>query len=280
MSALGELLAGVAHELNNPLSVVVGHAMMLREETADANTLRRIDKIAQAAERCTRIVKSFLAMARQEPAVLSPVDPNPVVRRALDAARTGDGLAAEVELRLDDDLPPIMADADQIAQVVLNLVCNAAQAIAASGVGGRIVVSSEFRNGSVEIRVSDDGPGISSEIRGRVFEPFFTTKGEGTGLGLALCHRVVISHRGRIRVDPRPGGGTVFTVRLPMADKVAREPAPSANGVKGPARARILIVEDEADVAELMRDILRSQHHEIDHATTGEAALRLIRKHP
>ncbi len=279
MSALGELLAGVAHELNNPLSVVVGHALMLREETADPEILRRIDKIGLAAERCTRIVKSFLAMARQEAAVLAPVDLEAVAQVALDALRHGPGgLAARVDLALAGGLPPVMADADQLAQVVMNLVTNADQAIAATGRAGTIRIASADLGGKVELRIADDGPGVPEALRARIFDPFFTTKdvGEGTGLGLALCHRVMTALGGRIEVGDRPGGGAVFALRLPAAKTSgARRAAESAED-RALAPARVLIVEDEAEVAGLIAEILHRAGFDVTHATSGEEGLERL----
>jgi signal transduction histidine kinase/ActR/RegA family two-component response regulator len=281
MSALGELLAGVAHELNNPLSVVVGHALMLREEASDPEVARRTEKIGQAAERCARIVKSFLAMARQQPAALAPVDFDAVIRTGLDAVLNAPaGVGAEVEVALAGGLPQVMADADQLAQVVVNLVTNADQAIARSGRPGRIRVATGYHAGtrSVELTVADNGPGIPVAIRKRVFEPFFTTKevNEGTGIGLALCHRVVASHGGRIRLEETPGGGATFVVRLPVAP-AGRPAAVAPEATAGAtARAPLLVVDDEPDVAELIREILTRQGFQVDHAPSGEAALAMI----
>jgi signal transduction histidine kinase len=278
MSALGELLAGVAHELNNPLSVVVGHALMLREETADPAILRRIDKIGQAAERCTRIVKSFLAMAREETTMLVPVDLDAVVLTALDALRHGPGgLGARLETALDGALPPVLADADQLAQVVMNLVTNADQAIAGTGRAGTIRLATRDLGGRVELCVEDDGPGVPEALRARIFDPFFTTKevGQGTGLGLALCHRVVSRLHGRIDVTDRPGGGAIFALRLPVA---AQTPAPGeeARTEPGPAgSARVLLIEDEDSVASLLREILTRSGYEVSHVASGEEGLRL-----
>ncbi len=279
LSALGELLAGVAHELNNPLSVVVGHAMMLREETADPEILRRIDRISQAAERCTRIVKSFLAMARQEEAVLAPVDLEAVAQVALDALRHGPvGLRARLEVALAGALPPVMADADQLAQVVMNLVTNADQAIAGTGRAGTIRITSRDLGGKVELRVEDDGPGVPPALRARIFDPFFTTKevGEGTGLGLALCHRVMSALGGRIEVADRPGGGAVFAMRLPVATAPGTRPArmPAKTGALAPAR--VLLIEDEAEVAGLIAEILRRAGFDVLHASSGEDGLRRL----
>jgi signal transduction histidine kinase/CheY-like chemotaxis protein len=275
MSALGELLAGVAHELNNPLSVVVGHALMLREETSDPDTLRRIDKIDRAAERCARIVKSFLAMARQEPALLAPVDLATAVTAALDGLRHGtEPLRARVDLRLAPGPTPVMADESQLAQVVVNLVCNADQALEARP-DPLIEVATLRTPEGVALSVADNGPGIPGALRTRIFDPFFTTKevGRGTGLGLALCHRIVTSHGGTIAAGTRPGGGAFFTVTLPLASGATEAPLPPAANGQASAPARILLVEDEADVAELMCDILRRAGFDPVHAPSAEAAL-------
>ncbi|WP_138471395.1 ATP-binding protein [Poseidonocella sp. HB161398] len=280
MSALGELLAGVAHELNNPLSVVVGHALMLREESIDAEALRRVGKISDAAERCTRIVKSFLAMARQQPAQLVPVDLAATAELALDALRgSAEGIRAEVETAIAPDLPMVRGDAQQLGQVVINLVANADQAIRDSGTGGRIRMSLRAVPGQdmVELAVSDDGPGIPVALRTRIFDPLFTTKpaGSGTGLGLALCHRIVTAHAGRIQVAARPGPGAEIRVSLPVTRELEAAEA-AGNGAEAPApRGRILVIDDEEDVSDLIREILERDGFEVTVAASGEAGLEL-----
>jgi signal transduction histidine kinase/CheY-like chemotaxis protein len=285
MSALGEMLAGIAHELNNPLSVVVGHAQILCEETLDPRVLRRVERISHAAERCARIVKSFLAMARKSPAALVPIDLNAALAVGLDVLRNGPaGITATLETALAEGLPPVLADGDQVAQVVVNLVVNADQAIAKSGVGSTIRVSSRVDDASamLEFAVEDDGPGIPQAILGRIFEPFFTTKeiGEGTGIGLALCHRVVTAHGGEIRVTCGQSGGTRFTVRLPATATATPQAVNDEDAEVPTRRARVLIVEDEEEVAELMCEVLRKQGFAVDHVATGDAALRAIAEHP
>lgn len=283
MSALGELLAGVAHELNNPLSVVVGHALMMREEVTDPDTLRRIEKISEAAERCARIVKSFLAMARQQPARLGPVDLKDTLEMAIDALGQGaEGLRTAVEFDLPDDLPPVQGDAHQIAQVAINLVTNADQAIRGAGHGDLIRITARHGEGAdvVEIRVSDNGPGIPESIRNRIFDPLFTTKevGQGTGIGLAFCHRVVTAHSGQIRVEPATEGATLV-VRLPIARRAEAASPEDLADASGAAQGRILVVDDEPDVAELIREILRKDGFAVDSADSAEAALALVRNH-
>ena len=219
LSALGELLAGVAHELNNPLSVVVGHALMLQEEVTDERLTRRAEKIGSAAERCASIVKTFLAMARQRPAQLEQVSVNGLMETAITVV--GYGLQSQgtrIEQELDTDLPMVLADGDQITQVLSNLIVNAEHALASQGEAGcvtlRSFLSADGRE--VVIEVADNGPGIPPEIRERIFEPFFTTKsiGTGTGIGLAFCHRIIETHGGRIAAEESPGGGASFKVSL------------------------------------------------------------------
>jgi signal transduction histidine kinase/PAS domain-containing protein len=282
MSALGELLAGVAHELNNPLSVVVGHALMLREDTADPVILRRLDKIGGAAERCSRIVKTFLAMARQLPADLRPIDLRDTIDTAIEALRLGaSGLTSTVDVTLAPDLPFVLGDSDQLAQVLTNLIANADQAIESAGVDGRIVITAQLdaRAKMIEIKVTDDGPGIAKDIRSRIFDPLFTTKevGKGTGIGLSFCHRVVTSHRGQIRLDPasRPGN-TTFVVRLPATDRLAAADPRAAEIADQRSSVRVLVVDDEPEVADLIGEILERDGLLVDHAASAEAAFELL----
>ncbi len=278
MSALGELLAGVAHELNNPLSVVVGHSLMLREEEHDPETHRRIDKISTAAERAAKIVKTFLAMARQQPAKIEQVDIHTIVATAIDVA--GYGKSAEglqILSALPEDLPEILADADQITQVIINLVINAVHAIGNSGTGDRITVAGTHTEGSgqVEIRVYDNGPGIPDNIRARIFEPFFTTKdvGDGTGIGLAFCHRIIHSHGGQIRLDPDHTGGSCFSILLPAATAERAEEKDETPDRSKNTSLRILIVDDESDIAELNAEILSKSGFEVGVVHSGAQAI-------
>lgn len=283
MSALGELLAGVAHELNNPLSVVVGHAMMMREEATDPDTLRRVDKISLAAERCARIVKSFLAMAREQTAQLAPMDLHDTLEMAIDALRQGaEGLATSVELDVPDDLPHIRGDSHQLAQVVINLVTNADQAIRSSGSGDRIRIGArkDAKAGVVVVTVSDNGPGVPEAIRSRIFDPLFTTKdvGQGTGIGLAFCHRVMSAHGGAIRLEPG-GPGATFVLTLPMTDAVegARAENPTPDAASG--HARVLVVDDEPAVADIIGEILGKEGFAVDCTDSAETALQMIQDH-
>jgi two-component system NtrC family sensor kinase len=209
LAALGSLLAGVAHELNNPLSVVVARAVLL-EEQGDATTRTAAVKIRTGAERCARIVRTFLAMARQQRPERGPVAINDVASAALDitayAVRTS---GIEVTLDLADDMPPILADAGQLHQVLLNLIINAQHALQDQPQPRRLRVTSCHDSAAdmIRITVADNGPGIPAELRARIFEPYFTTKptGIGTGVGLAVSLGIVEAHGGTLTVDC-PGG--------------------------------------------------------------------------
>ena len=283
LSAMGELLAGVAHELNNPLSVVVGHSLMLLEDCEDPETRRQVGKISQAAERCAKIVKTFLTMARQQPAKKEQVDMADILHTAVDVARYGDGSnGAEITLDIDGELPPVSVDPDQITQVFINLMLNAEHAMSLSGQGNTIRVKAHAAaNGtSLLVRVSDDGPGIPEEHRGRIFEPFFTTKdiGEGTGLGLAMSHRIIQSHNGSITLLPAPQSGSIFEVSLPLAANPVSNSAEPAEDPSQIDKVRILILDDETDVAELNAEILERSGYLVDVFDEADAALSSMAK--
>lgn len=279
LTALGSLLAGVAHELNNPLSVVVGQAAMLQELCDDASLASRAEKIRRAAERCARIVKTFLAMARRRPPEVAAVDLNTVIESCIDlvvySLRTTD---VTLELDLAQDLPRVMADADQINQVVTNLMVNAQQALLDRPLPRRLSVATRFdlEREEIVMTVADNGPGVPPDIRQRIFEPFFTTKptGVGTGVGLSMCQGVVESHGGRIALHDTRGGGATFTVTFPArtagaATVPSSPPAASARLTS----ASILVVDDEPEMAQMLAEILERVGHTVETAGDGQEAL-------
>lgn len=221
MSALGELLASVAHELNNPLSVVIGNAMMLGEEPLDESAMKRVSKLSAAADRCVKIVRTFLSMAREQPLELSPCNLGDLVETAIDAHKSHtDSSTPELLVSLSDRLPDVVVDEVQIVQVILNLLNNAEQAMADAAVGDQVRISAELAETKtlVHLTISDNGPGVPKEIHGRIFDPLFTTKssGKGTGVGLAFCHRVLAAHGGSIQLDKSMEGGARFVLELPV----------------------------------------------------------------
>ena len=281
LSALGELLSGIAHELNNPLSVLVGQALLLKETAQDPKVRERAGKIGAAADRCARIVKSFLAMARQRPMRNVAIDLNALVQDALEL--TSYALRASniaVELRLSDKLPAVNGDPDQLQQIIINLVVNAQHALDEVPEPRvlRIVTAFRSRDRAVVLKVRDNGPGMSEHVRRRIFEPLFTTKqvGVGTGIGLALCHRIVSSHGGRIKVESTEGEGATFILRFPAAAGYGEEDD-EAGAAASSDTGRVLVVDDEPEVGELVAEILRRDGHQVTVALSGEEALGLVR---
>lgn len=290
MAALGGLLAGVAHELNNPLSVVVGQATLLIDGSPEPKVVSRAEKIYKAADRCSRIVKSFLALARRKPPERKPVAVNNVISSAMELLgyqiRTG---GIHVTLNLADNLPDVMGDNDQMTQVVTNLVINAAQAmedwkgVRNLGISSR-VEKTEKNAGfpdALVIEIADTGPGVPPEIRSRIFEPFFTTKSVkgGTGVGLSLCLNIVASHGGQLQVRDTPGGGATFLVRLPVAAGATQSgEAENSSRIVLPPALRLLLVDDELELIQTLADLLEPEGHQVDFAANGAIALDKLRK--
>ncbi len=278
ISALGSLLAGVAHELNNPLSVVVGRATLLGEADLEPEVADGVAKIRAAADRCARIVKTFLAMARQQAPARAPVRIDRLIELALDLLAYGlDSAGIRVIKRLPLDLPETMADPDQLAQVFTNLITNAKQAMI--GWHGprelRIAATWDRSVNVVRVSIRDSGPGIPKRVRGRIFDPFFTTKpeGAGTGIGLAVCRGIVEAHGGTIAVDEVDAGAS-FVVTIPVVGTAV--PTVRADSEEKPAavdRMKILIVDDEPDIRKMLGEILRVDGHLVEEVANGREAL-------
>jgi two-component system NtrC family sensor kinase len=295
LTAMGSLLAGVAHELNNPLAIVLGRAGLLEEKCEGLPELRAdARRIREAAERCGRIVRTFLNMARSKPAQRSSLSLNDLARAAADML----GYiyrSHNIELRLElmTNLPPAFADGDQIGQVVLNLLVNAQQVISTHEGERRVTLSTGVDVAAagasrpcVWLRVRDSGAGISPEVRGRLFEPFFTTKPEGlgTGLGLAVSRTLARDHGGDLVLEPAGASGEAgasFLLSLPLGNPAAQDGAvstvPSALAEVEPRDAAlVLVVDDEPEITELIRTLLESAGHEVASAESGAVALELI----
>ena len=255
MSALGQLVSGVAHELNNPLSVIIGYGQLLLTREVPQPMRRPVELMVAQGDRMAKIVRNLLFFARQRPPERAAVRLQTVIEQTL-ALRinqlTLSGITVETEFA--PDLPEITGDAQQLEQVFLNLLLNAEQAILEVRPQGRIMIRTRMRadNAAICAEVVDDGPGMPVEAQSRIFEPFFTTKspGSGTGLGLSVSYGIIEEHGGRLSVQSRPGE-TIFTLELPATRPpahVERAPrpvaAPSGTGPSGPggggraARAR------------------------------------------
>ena len=219
MGTVAALLAGVAHELNNPLSVVSAHAAVLEEEAADTPFAARAEAVGAAARRCGRIVASLLSSARRRAPKRERIGVHRALAAALDLVghRLG-GIEVTVSADVPGGLPPLLADPDQLTHLLANLLGNAAAALQGHPGTPSIRVSAEAEDTVLVLRVADNGPGIPPELREQIFRPFFTTRpdGAGTGVGLALCRTIAQDHGGGIVAEETPGGGATFVVRLPL----------------------------------------------------------------
>ncbi|MGH7528689.1 MAG: hybrid sensor histidine kinase/response regulator, partial [Gemmatimonadales bacterium] len=278
LSAIGQLIAGIAHDLNNPLASVVGFADYLSEVPHVPSTLQEpLTVIREEAERASGIVKNLLGFARKQDHQRRPTALKPLLDATFLLLRN-QLMAHRVEARLEveADLPMPDVDPNQIQQVFVNLINNAAQAIASTGRPGTIEVRARRWLDGVAIDVADDGPGMSEGLASQVFEPFFTTKpeGEGTGLGLSISQGIVREHGGRIMLATEEGTGSTFTVQLPLATRPAAPPPDT--GTRAPTRRlRVLVVDDEPHILHYMRATLEAWGHIPVVASDGEEALAL-----
>ena len=319
MAALGQMISGIAHELSNPLTSIQGYAQLLLSRRPGPDRDADARRICQEAERAARIVKNLLLFAREGKPERSPVDMNEIVERAL-ALRSYEmkNENIQVEFDLDERLSPILADASQMLQVVLNLLVNAEQALGQGierELSAALDAALEQRPSVARIRirtrrvsdrrltleVSDSGPGIAPEIIARIFDPFFTTKapGVGTGLGLSIVYGIVHDHGGQITVESHHGHGAHFVIQLPVRpdsaialDGVFSRPGdevaptmhtPLAAVSAGHAQddghrdKRILVVEDEPTVAQLIADVLTGDGYRVDMLIDSREAIERLR---
>jgi signal transduction histidine kinase/CheY-like chemotaxis protein len=296
LATLGELISGIAHELNNPLTAVTGYAELLLANGLPPEAREQVARLGEEADRASRILKSLLLFARGEGAERQPVDLNELVERTL-SLRAYELKVQNIDLvrHYAPDLPAVLADATQLQQVVLNLVLNAEQAIRSQRPHGRITLRTRWQpeEGQVVVEISDDGPGILPAVRPFIFDAFFTTKEapEGSGLGLSISEVIVKDHGGEIGVESTPGCGATFSVELPLPPQPPpARPAPPLAGraAAAPARrrravrvgARILVVDDEPVVAHLIADTLRKQGFVVRVHTDSRRALEEAYRRP
>src|SRR5688572_30865416 len=276
MSAIGQLIAGIAHDLNNPLASVVGFADYLTEVPNVPPALREpLTVIQEEAERASNIVKNLLSFARKQEHQRRPTALKPLLDATFLLLRNNlMAYRVEASLEVEPDLPMPDIDPNQIQQVFVNLINNAAQAIASTGRSGRVVVRARRWLDGVAVDVADDGPGMSETLAAQVFEPFFTTKpeGEGTGLGLSISQGIVREHGGRIMLSTEEDHGSVFTVQLPLATRQP-EPVPDTDQRVETKRLRVLVVDDEPHILHYMRATLEAWGHVPVVASDGAEAL-------
>src|SRR6266446_226648 len=289
LAAMGQMLAGVAHELNNPLTAILGVTELLRErEGADDTTRRQLELTHRQARRAARIVQNLLEFSRPASPQKKPLDLNNLLERTLqlhDHSLRRNNI--EVDFHPQGELPVVVGDANQLIQVFLNLVTNAEQAIREVRETGRIQIRVAHIGKQLAITVQDDGVGIRPEALLRIFDPFYTTKrpGGGTGLGLSICMSIIREHGGNIEAETLPAGGAAFTIYLPAASGQQPDVLPtpseamltSSHVVPSAAdlfRGRaVLVLDDEESLRTLLQEGLSAQGFRVDCAATTEEAL-------
>src|SRR6266700_5298407 len=293
LAAMGQMLAGVAHELNNPLTAILGVTELLRErEGADDPTKRQLELAHRQARRAARIVQNLLEFSRPASPQKKALDVNNLLERTLQlhehSLRRNN---IEVDFHPPSDLPGVVGDANQLIQVLLNLVTNAEQAIREVRDTGRIQLRAGRNGNQITVTVQDDGVGIRSEALPHIFDPFYTTKrpGGGTGLGLSICMSIIREHGGNIEAETLPAGGSAFTIYLPVAPDQAREPLPAlletgatfneaAQPVADSLGGRsILVLDDEESLRMLLEEGLSARGLRVSCAATTDEALAYVR---
>jgi CheY-like chemotaxis protein len=270
--------------LNNPLASVLMHTDLLREELSHSPAIELVDEVARAAERCTRLVRAFLALARQHTPERTTVALNSLVTETVELlAYTLRVDNVAVHLDLADNLPLLWADPHQLQQVITNLITNAHQAMREASLPRQLTLATQCNptRTCVTLVVTDTGPGIPLALQERIFEPFFTTKpiGIGTGLGLSLCRGIIEGHGGMITVSSQPGQGSSFCVELPVEPLLPTvSTAPEQASVAAEPDTSILIIDDEPSIASGLKRLLSRDGYIVETVANGHMALAKLRE--
>ena len=283
LSSLGVMISGFAHELNNPLASIMGYAQLLAERDLVHDVQKKVAAINNEASRCHRIVDNLLRFARKQSSERRPVDINSVVGSVLQLMGyqlQSDGIIVDVDL--DRNMQSLVGDFHALQQVLVNIINNAQHAMREKGGGGLLTIATRCDGRACTVEVTDNGPGISPENLKRIFDPFFSTKrvGQGTGLGLSIAYGTVKDHGGTILARSRPGVGTTFVMEFPAsaaADEVHEPVLAAETSVErfAPGK-RILVVEDEGSLSEMMCEALSAEGHHVDAASNGFTAREML----
>ncbi|MEE9217609.1 MAG: response regulator [Acidobacteriota bacterium] len=274
LSSLGRLVAGVAHELNNPLTGVIGYSQLLLGRSSDTKLKRQLERIYTQACRCQKVIQNLIVFGRKHRPIKRYLGLNGILTKVLNVLSLQLNLdSIQIVTELDPKLPLTMVDYDQMRQVFMNVINNAHQAMMESD-GKVLTVRSSCRDGRIHIEFQDTGPGIPAEIVGKVLDPFFTTReiGKGMGLGLSVSYSVVRSHGGEIHIDSAPGGGARIILDLPVLSPGS---STEADGDRA-SLPRVLVVDDEPVIVDLMVEILTEGRFRADTASDGLEALRKL----
>ncbi len=281
LASVGSLVGGIAHELNNPLTAVIGYAQLLTSSRKeDPDLAKKFKMIDDSAQRCKRIIDNLLKFARQTKTALIKTHVNDIVDKSIelvnyDLQKKNISVVTEQE----ENLPVITADPYQVQQVLINLMQNARDAMLSVCNEGEIQISTFVRNQHVVIRLADNGPGIPSDIAKRIFDPFFTTKevGKGTGLGLSVSYGIIIDHNGDLKLIETEGGGAVFEIvfPIPITSQLNQPGEPQLPESKEGDRLeglKILIIDDENNIVSFMKRFLEHEGASVNAETDAESA--------
>jgi signal transduction histidine kinase/DNA-binding NarL/FixJ family response regulator len=284
LSSLGQLVAGVAHELNNPLTTMIGRAELLLTEISGGKASRDLQQIVTEGERAAKIVQNLLSFSRQTSPAKQFCNINEILRRVLQILEN-DFRVNNIQVRteMDPQLPQTMVDAGQMQQVFVNIANNAHQAMMGQEDRRSLTIRTRLDQDKLRVEFSDTGPGIPAEQQQHIFEPFFTTKseGQGTGLGLSISCGILQAHGGRLDVKSLPGEGTTFVIELPVLAaplKVSVDEPTVAPPVTIDVR-KVLIIDDEQNIGEMISEMLANEGCETAVVTTGELALQKMKEH-
>ncbi len=290
LASIGELAAGVAHEINNPLTGIIGYAQLLTARQDVSTDIKEdLSKIYEESQRAVKIVQNLLRFAHHYQPDRSYVDINELIQRTLEL-RSYELRTSNIELvtKLTPNLPWVLADYNQLQQVFMNIIVNAEQAIAEVKHQGKITVATDTVGDCVRIISADSGPGISEENISKIFDPFFTTKpvGSGSGLGLSVCHGIISQHGGRIYAESKSGEGATFFIELPVATVAEADIEKGEVTVKEKKRHQpkngknILVIEDESAIREVLKRALAAEGYQVDITTDGKTGIAMMQKKP
>ncbi|MFC1939974.1 PAS domain S-box protein [Chloroflexota bacterium] len=281
LATVGEMAAGIAHEINNPLTGVVGFSDLLLKKELPEDIRKDVDIIYEGARRIASIIDRMLRFARQIKPETKQVNINDIIETTL-ALRDSEMKIGNINIttELAPDLPFTYADAGLLQQAFLNIILNAEMAMKEAHGKGKLVVKTEKMDNTIRASFKDDGPGIAKENMAKLFNPFFTTRDpdKGTGLGLSICYSIVTQHDGKIYAKSSPGKGATFFVELPIVDKgeQLKLDEPAASESKRKSKASILVVDDDPTVQKFINAVLREEGHEIEVVDNGNDAMKKL----
>lgn len=281
LASIGELAAGIAHEVNNPLTSVIGFSQLLLEEDMSDDAKNDIKIIYSEAQRAAQVVKNLLTFARKQTSTRHNVSVNSIIEKVLEIRAYEQNLGnIQVITKFTQDSNEIEVDSILLQQVFLNIIINAEYFMIKAHNKGTLIIDTERVGGIIRTTFTDDGIGISKENIKQIFNPFFTTKevGKGTGLGLSICHGIVSEHGGSINAESKLGEGTTFIVELPCSTKAERDQIDetAVDEIEEYIKAKILIVDDESSIRELLSRVLTEVGHEVDCAENATVAQEKI----